>query len=153
MSSHKQPDKKGGSPTKARTDLVQMLRTSSANTDALVRLIENELKDLKRGDAAKKVRAALSQVAKKAKVDSETEDNLISWLTETSPDVRQMIMVQTIEELLKDEAIRVDIIKALSKISSEENVRMVMDWVKKGVLTLNQGVYVLLYPESSATLG
>jgi propanediol dehydratase large subunit len=129
-----------------------MLRTSSANTDTLVRLIENELKDLKRGDAAKKVRAALSQVAKKAKVDSETEDNLISWLTETSPDVRQMIMVQTIEELLKDEAIRVDILKALSKISTEENVRMVMDWVKKGVLTLNQGVYVLLYPESSATL-
>jgi hypothetical protein len=35
-------------------------------------------------------------------------------------------------------------------VSSKENVDMVMEWVNRKILTLNQAVYVLLYPDSSS---
>ncbi|TFH07338.1 MAG: hypothetical protein E4H14_08710 [Candidatus Thorarchaeota archaeon] len=73
-------------------------------------------------------------------------------MTETTPDVRQMILVQTIEELLNLENCRASTISALVKISSQENVDMVMEWVNRKILTLNQAVYVLLYPDSSTAL-
>jgi hypothetical protein len=43
-------------------------------------------------------------------------------------------------------------VEALTRISSEDNVKMVMEWVDRKILTLNQAVYVLLYPDSSTAL-
>ena len=63
-----------------------------------------------------------------------------------------MILVQTIEELLKLPASKEPTIEALSRVSSEDNVRIVMEWVDRKILTLNQAVYVLLYPDSSDAL-
>ncbi|RDE16150.1 MAG: hypothetical protein C4K47_02035 [Candidatus Thorarchaeota archaeon] len=77
---------------------------------------------------------------------------MLHWLTETSPDVRQMILVRTIEDLLEDSQSRTAALAALARVSSEENVKTVMEWVKRGVMTTNQAVYVLLYPESSSAL-
>jgi hypothetical protein len=70
-------------------------------------------------------------------------------LTETSPDARQLILVRTIEELLGIEESKKSTLDALAKVSSEENVDMVMEWVNKKIMTLNQAVYVLLFPDSS----
>jgi hypothetical protein len=63
-----------------------------------------------------------------------------------------MILVQTIEELLGMPQCRPATLEALTRISSAENVDMVMEWVNRKILTLNQAVYVLLYPDSSTAL-
>jgi hypothetical protein len=42
--------------------------------------------------------------------------------------------------------------EALGRLSSKENVDMVFEWVNSNILTLNQAVYVLLYPDSSEAL-
>ncbi|MHA2359089.1 MAG: hypothetical protein ACXAB5_02355 [Candidatus Thorarchaeota archaeon] len=63
-----------------------------------------------------------------------------------------MILVQTIEELLKLPGSKEPTIDALTRVSSVDNVKMVMEWVDRKILTLNQAVYVLLYPDSSTAL-
>jgi hypothetical protein len=63
-----------------------------------------------------------------------------------------MILVQTIEELLGMPQCKDATVEALTRISSKDNVTMVMEWVERKILTLNQAVYVLLYPDSSAAL-
>jgi len=115
-------------------------------------LIQSELKDLRNRDAVHDISNAITEAASQSKIDASTRDNVLYWLTETNPDVRQMILVQTIEELLKMENCREATTIALVKISSQENVDMVMEWVHRKILTLNQAVYVLLFPDSSAAL-
>lgn len=136
-------------PAKARSDLIDILSHDPANTEAIVTIIQNELTDLKDGTA---VTNALNAAAGSSKVDAGVRNNVLYWLTETTPDVRQMILVQTIEELLGMPQCKDATVAALTKISSEENVNMVMEWVDRKILTLNQAVYVLLYPDSSAAL-
>ena len=136
----------------ARSDLIEILSQSPGNTEALVTLIQSELKDIKDGDAVNEISNTITKAASQSKVDPSTRDNVLYWLTETTPDIRQMILVQTIEELLNIENCRKATINALVKISSQENVDMVMEWVNRSILTLNQAVYVLLYPDSSAAL-
>ncbi|MEM2142186.1 MAG: hypothetical protein QXQ81_02880 [Candidatus Thorarchaeota archaeon] len=132
-----------------RSDLVGIIRGSSSITEMIVNLIENELRDLREGDAAERVRGALSVAAREAGVTDSTRDAVLAWLTKTTPDVRQTILVQTSETHLGDDKIRPDILRALEQVASKESVTMVMDWVNRGILTLSQGVYVLLFPESS----
>ena len=139
-------------PMQARSDLIDILSRCSENTEAIVTLIQSELKDLQDGDTVKKISNTLTEAASQSKVDATARDNVLYWLTETTPDVRQMILVQTIEELLGMENCKEATIYALVKISSQENVDMVMEWVNRKILTLNQAVYVLLYPDSSAAL-
>jgi hypothetical protein len=136
-------------PAKARSDLIDILSHDPENTEAIVTIIQNELTDLKDGAA---VTNALHAAAGSSKVDAGVRDNVLYWLTETTPDVRQMILVQTIEELLGMPQCKDATVAALTKISSEDNVNMVMEWVDRKILTLNQAVYVLLYPDSSAAL-
>jgi hypothetical protein len=136
----------------ARSDLIDILSQCPENTEALVTLIQNELTDLKDSEAIGEISNAITEAASKSKVDSSTRDNVLFWLTETTPDVRQMILVQTIEELLGIDNCREATTNALVKISSQENVDMVMQWVNRKILTLNQAVYVLLYPDSSEAL-
>jgi len=139
-------------PMQARSDLIDILSRCPENTEAIVTLIQNELKDLQDGDTVKTISNAITEAASQSKVDATARDNVLYWLTETTPDVRQMILVQTIEELLGMENCKEATIYALVKISSQENVDMVMEWVDRKILTLNQAVYVLLYPDSSAAL-
>ena len=139
-------------PMQARSDLIDILSQYSENTEALVILIQSELKDLKDRDVVNDISNTITEAASQSKVDPATRDNVLYWLTETTPDVRQMILVQTIEELLKMDNCREATISALVKISSQENVDMVMEWVNHSILTLSQAVYVLLYPDSSAAL-
>ena len=139
-------------PMQARSDLIDILSHSPENTEAIVTLIQSELKDLRDSDAVKDISNAITDAASQSKVDETTRDNVLYWLTETTPDVRQMILVQTIEELLNMPNCKDATTAALVKISSQENVDMVMEWVKRSILTLNQAVYVLLYPDSSAAL-
>jgi len=139
-------------PMQARSDLIDILSRCPENTEAIVTLIQNELKDLQDGDTVKTISNAITEAASQSKVDATARDNVLYWLTETTPDVRQMILVQTIEELLGMENCKEATIYALVKISSQENVDMVMEWVNRKILTLNQAVYVLLYPDSSAAL-
>jgi hypothetical protein len=134
----------------ARSDLIDILSYGPANTEAIVKIITTELKDMKDGDTESEISAALSEVS--SSVAKEAKDNVLFWLTKTAPDVRQMILVQTIEELLKLPASKESTIDALTRVSSEDNVRMVMEWVDRKILTLNQAVYVLLYPDSSEAL-
>ncbi len=140
-------DEKG--PLQARSDLIDILSSDPKNIDALVTIIENELKDIKDGDVVDKISAAVASAADRAEMGSKARDNLLFWLTETSPDARQMILVQTIEHLLQDPKCRKATLSALAKVSSKENVKLVLDWHDRGILTLNQAVFVLLYPDSS----
>ncbi|TFG31332.1 hypothetical protein EU528_06480 [Candidatus Thorarchaeota archaeon] len=139
-------------PMQARSDLIDILSQCPENTEAIVTLIQSELKDLRDKEAVKEISNAITEAASQTKIDASTRDNVLYWLTETTPDVRQMILVQTIEELLNMENCREATTYALVKISSQENVDMVMEWVNRKILTLNQAVYVLLYPDSSAAL-
>ncbi|MHA2353289.1 MAG: hypothetical protein ACXABX_09240 [Candidatus Thorarchaeota archaeon] len=128
---------------------IDILSHDPENTEAIVTIIQNELTDLK---DSKSVNSALDAAAASSKVDAAAKDNVLYWLTETTPDVRQMILVQTIEELLGMPQCKETTINALTRISSEDNVKMVMEWVDRKILTMNQAVYVLLYPDSSAAL-
>lgn len=139
-------------PMKARSDLVDILSHDPKNTKAIVTLIQSELTDLKDKRDVSKIKNAISEAASQSNVDSNTTDNVLYWLTQTNPDVRQMILVQTIEELLGRKASKKATLTALQQISSKENVEMVMEWVNRKILTLNQAVYVLLYPDSSTAL-
>ena len=137
-------------PMQARSDLIDILSHDPANTEAIVKIITAELKDLKESDTEVEISNALSEVS--SGVNQEAKDNVLYWLTKTAPDVRQMILVQTIEELLTLPASKEPTIEALTRISSADNVKMVMEWVDRKILTLNQAVYVLLYPDSSSAL-
>ena len=139
-------------PLRARSDLVDMLLLDPENTEALVTIIENELKGMRDAESRAKVTNAVKSVADKADIGSATKENILYWLTETTPDVRQLILVQTVEKLLSNEISRKATIDALSRVSSRSNVDMVMRWVDSNVMTLNQAVYVLLYPDSSTAL-
>jgi len=139
-------------PMQARSDLIDILSHDPANTEAIVKIITAELKDLKDSKKVSEITNALNEVAFSSNVDKDTRDNVLYWLTKTTPDVRQMILVQTIEELLKLPTSKEPTIEALTRISSEDNVKIVMEWVDRKILTLNQAVYVLLYPDSSAAL-
>ena len=139
-------------PMQARSDLIDILSQCPENTDAIVALIQNELKDLKDSDVINDISNTITEAASHTNVDAAARDNVLYWLTKTTPDVRQMVLVQTIEELLGLEQCREATISALVKISSKENVDMVMQWVDRKILTLNQAVFVLLYPDSSAAL-
>ena len=145
-------DEDNRSPVRARSDLVDILKRNPQNTEAIVAIIETELRGIKGSESRVQVSNALSKAAKRASVGKKVVDNVVHWLTETSPDVRQMILVRTIEDLLADSQSRNSALAALARVSSEENVKTVMEWVNKGVLTMNQAVYVLLYPESSSEL-
>ncbi len=139
-------------PLKARSALVDILKSDPENTDALVAIIESELKDIRDGDTRSQISDAVEGAAQNTEVDKRTMDELLYWLTETSPDARRMILVQTIEHLLKDDLTKKSALTALERISSEENVEMVMAWVDRGILKLDQAVFVLLYPDASDAL-
>jgi len=140
------------SPLRIRSDLVGILKRNPQNTEAIVAVIDSELRGIKDSQSRSQVSTVLSKAAKRASVGKKVVDNVLHWLTETSPDVRQMILVRTIEDLLEDSQSRIAALAALARVSSEENVKTVMEWVKRGVMTTNQAVYVLLYPESSSAL-
>jgi hypothetical protein len=137
---------------KARSDLVDMLKACPENTAAIVTLIKDELQELQDSDAKSRVSGTIDSVAADSGVSSEIKNNVLYWLTQTSLDARQMIMVRTIEELIGIEECKPATLDALSEISSAENVEMVMEWVNRSIMTLNQAVYVLLFPESSDAL-
>jgi hypothetical protein len=137
---------------KARADLVGILRSDPDITGVIVTIIENELKDIKDKEVMTKISNTLSEAAAHSGVEAEVKDNVLHWLTETSPDVRQMILVKTIEDLLETPDTKAPTMDALGKLSSKENVDMVFEWVNSNILTLNQAVYVLLYPDSSEAL-
>jgi hypothetical protein len=145
-------DKDHSSPSQARSDLIDILSQDPANTEVIVTIIQNELTDLKDGKSVTEISNALSEAAASSKVNGRVKENVLYWLTETTPDVRQMILVQTIEELLGMPECKDATVEALTRISSEVNVKMVMEWVDRKILTLNQAVYVLLYPDSSVAL-
>jgi hypothetical protein len=137
---------------KARADLVGILRSDPDITGVIVTIIENELKDIKDKEVMTKISNTLSEAAAHSGVEAEVKENVLHWLTETSPDVRQMILVKTIEDLLETPDTKAPTMDALGKLSSKENVDMVFEWVNSNILTLNQAVYVLLYPDSSEAL-
>ncbi|MHA2004250.1 MAG: hypothetical protein ACW960_09095 [Candidatus Thorarchaeota archaeon] len=139
-------------PMKARADLVGILRSDPDITGVIVTIIENELKDIKDKEVMTKISNTLSEAAAHSGVEAEVKDNVLHWLTETSPDVRQMILVKTIEDLLETPDTKAPTMDALGKLSSKDNVDMVFEWVNSNILTLNQAVYVLLYPDSSEAL-
>jgi hypothetical protein len=143
-------DKNG--PLRARSDLLGIMMCDPENTEALVAIMERELKDIQDTDVSARISHAVEKAAAKADISDEDRDNILFWLTSAAPDVRQMILVRTIEELLDKPECRPSTLNALAKVSSEENVSLVLDWVERGILTLNQAVYVLLYPDSSAAL-
>lgn len=145
-------DKDQSGPAQARSDLIDILSHDPENTEAIVTIIQNELTDLKDGTAVSEISNALKEAAAASNVGADARKNVLYWLTKTTPDVRQMILVQTIEELLGMPQCKDATIAALTRISSEDNVKMVMEWVNRKILTLNQAVYVLLYPDSSAAL-
>jgi uncharacterized membrane-anchored protein YjiN (DUF445 family) len=137
---------------KARADLVGILRSDPDITGVIVTIIENELKDIKDQEVMAKISNTLSEAAAHSGVEAEVKENVLHWLTETSPDVRQMILVKTIEELLETPDCKAPTMEALGRLSSKDNVDMVFEWVNSNILTLNQAVYVLLYPDSSEAL-
>jgi hypothetical protein len=137
---------------KARSDLVDMLKANPENTAAIVTLIKDELQELQDSEAKSRVSGTINSVAADSGISPEVKDNVLYWLTQTSLDARQMIMVRTIEELLEIEECKEPTLNALAEISSKDNVDMVMEWVNRSVMTLNQAVYVLLFPESSDAL-
>ncbi len=138
-------------PIRARSDLVDVLVCDPENAELIASLIEAELRGMKTG-MSNELKEEIKRAAQKASLDQKAMDNLLYWLTETSLDARQLILIRTIEQLLTIDQCRSSALKALAKISSEENVSLVMEWVDRGILTLNQAVYVLLFPDSTATL-
>lgn len=143
-------DKNG--PLRARSDLLGIMLCDPENTEALVAIMENELRGIRDSDFSTRISFAVEKAAAKADISDEERDNILFWLSSSDPDIRQMILVRTIEELLDNPECRPSTLAALAKVSSEENVSLVLDWVERGILTLNQAVYVLLYPDSSAAL-
>jgi hypothetical protein len=141
-----------GGPLKARSDLVEMLKSCPDNTEAIITIIQNELRDIRDSEAVSRITHAINSVASESGASDSNKENVLYWLTETSPAAREMILVRTIEDLLGIPECRPAALAALSKVSSPENVEMVMEWTKKKILTLNQAVFVLLFPESSAAL-
>ncbi|MCK5150315.1 MAG: hypothetical protein KAQ65_00680 [Candidatus Thorarchaeota archaeon] len=139
-------------PMKARSDLVDMLKASPENAAAIVTLIRNELQVIQDSDAVSSVSGTIDSVAADSGTSSKVKENVLYWLTQTSLDARQMIMVRTIEELLGIEECKPATLDALAQISSKDNVEMVMEWVNRSIMTLNQAVYVLLFPDSSDAL-
>lgn len=141
-----------GGPLKARSDLVEMLKACPENTEAIITIVQNELHGIQDSDAVSRITNAIDGVASESGVSDSNKQNVLYWLTGTSLAAREMILVRTLEDLLGIPECRPATLAALSKISSKENVEMVMEWTKKKILTLNQAVYVLLFPESSAAL-
>ncbi|MFO7836971.1 MAG: hypothetical protein R6V83_09960 [Candidatus Thorarchaeota archaeon] len=139
-------------PMKARADLVEMLMCDPEVTEALVTIIKSELKEMQESDAVSQISGALHDAATRTEIENTNQKNILYWLTQTGSDVRQMILVQTIKSLLEYPECRQPTLDALEKISSRENVSMVMEWVNRNILTLEQAVYVLLYPEASSAL-
>ncbi len=139
------------SPLRARSDLVDILSCNPENAELIATLIESELYGIKTGESAE-LSEKITKAAENSSIDKDAIDNVLFWLSSSSLDARQLILIKTIEELLNHEECRPTVLNALAKISSEENVNLVMDWVDKGVLTLNQAIYVLLFPDSSAAL-
>lgn len=137
---------------KARSDLVELLKSCPEKTEEIVTLIRSELEEIQDSDAVSRVSGAIDTFTADSDTPEDVKDNILYWLTQTSLDARQMIIVRTIEELLEIEDCKPAVLDALSQISSKENVKMVMEWVNKKVLTLNQAVYVLLFPDSSEAL-
>ncbi|MHA1740962.1 MAG: hypothetical protein ACTSVD_02595, partial [Candidatus Thorarchaeota archaeon] len=76
--------------------------------------------------------------------------NVLYWLTQSGPDARQAIIVQTLETMLNDESLRKVGLSVLTRVSSQENVDLMLRYVERGVLTLSQAIFVLLYPDSSS---
>ncbi len=140
----------GLDPMQARSDLVSILSADPEITKAIVTIIENELRDLKDSRVVSNISNAISESASHSNIDDATRDGVLYYLTETAPDVRQTILVQTIEELLKLPGSKDPTLAALSQVSTKENVDLVMQWVDRQILTLNQAVFVLLYPDSSS---
>ncbi len=134
----------------ARTDLVDMIRASPKSTQSLLEIIESELKGIKEGPAADNIADAVSKVAEASGADADSVCNVLYWLTESGPDARQTIIVQTLESLVKDESTRDIALSVLSRFSTRENIDIIMKYVSKGVLTLSQAIFVLLYPDSSS---
>jgi len=139
-------------PLRARSDLIDILRHDPKNSEVIVTLIQAELKDLKDSDIVSELSDTITEVAVNSNTNAEARKNVLYWLTQTTPDIRQMILVQTLEELLGLEQCRDATLKALIQVSSKENVDMVMEWVNRKILTINQAVYVLLYPDSSSAI-
>lgn len=139
-------------PLRARSDLLDIIMCDPENTEALVAIMEIELKGIQDIDVSKRISHAVEKAASKADISDEERDNILFWLSSSDSDIRQMILVRTIEELLDNPQCRPSTLAALAKVSSEENVSLVLDWVDRGILTLNQAVYVILYPDSSAAL-
>ncbi|MHA1736645.1 MAG: hypothetical protein ACTSV8_09795, partial [Candidatus Thorarchaeota archaeon] len=81
---------------KARTDLIDMIRASQEDIEALVEIIENELKNIREGDAAERISKAVSKVAEGSGADADSLYNVLYWLTQSGPDARQAIIVQTL---------------------------------------------------------
>ncbi|MFW9800414.1 MAG: hypothetical protein ACFFD9_08255 [Candidatus Thorarchaeota archaeon] len=139
-------------PMRARADLLDIIRRDPDITDIVVTIVENELKDIRDKDVVAKISNTLTDAATSSGVEIEVKDNVLYWLTETAPDVRQMILVKTIEDLLETPECRDATLEALARLSSKDNVDMVFAWVDSNVLTLNQAVFVLIYPDSSDAL-
>ena len=144
------PEDDIGSPLQARSDLVDILAFDPDNARIIASIIELELLGMKDRDEVTKLSNAITEVADRASLDPDARDNLLFWLTKTSPDARQMILVKTVEKLLEIDECRPAALKALGRVSSEDNVQLVMDWVERGVLTMNQAIFVLLYPDNAA---
>lgn len=141
-----------GSPMRARSDLVDILICNPETTEIIATLIEAELRGIRDNESESDLSNALAEAAARADKEPEARDNVLYWLTQTSPDARQMIIVKTLEQLLGLDECRAAALKALARISSEENVKLVMEWVDKGILKLDQAIFVLLYPDSSSAL-
>ncbi len=139
-------------PLRARSELVGMLMQDPKNVEALVAIVQNELEALKDNSALERMTETLDAAADRAKVSDECRDVVLYWLTESEPSIRQMILVETIEQLLSNDASRETALEALGRVSSPESVEVVMSWVERGILTTTQAVYVLLYPDASAAL-
>lgn len=139
-------------PMRARADLLDIIRRDPDITDVVVTIVENELKDIKNKDVVAQISNTLSEAASHSGIGAEVQESVLHWLTESTPDVRQMILVKTVEDLLETPDCRDATLKALAKLSSKDNVDMVFQWVDSNILTLNQAVYVLIYPDSSEAL-
>ncbi len=137
---------------RARSDLIDMIRASREDIETLIQIIENELKDIREGDTAERISKAVSRVAEGSGADTDSVYNVLYWLTQSGPDARQAIIVQTLETMMNDEELRDVALAILRRLSSKENVDIVLKYVDKNVLTLSQAIYVLLYPDASGIL-
>jgi len=137
---------------RARTDLIDLIRSSREDLDTLIEIIENELKDIREGDTAERISRAVSRAAEGAGTDTDSLYNILYWLTQSGPDARQAIVVQTLETMMNDDELRDVALAILERLSSRENVDIVLRYVEKGVLTLGQAIFVLLYPDADQVL-